>query len=413
VDLTHAVTLVSGFAIGGSLWAWLYLRLRSEIHAKLPPGEGPLAVRVGMALSEANDSVAEVQALLRERDQLLRALPIGFLCLDRDNTLLECNPHAAEWLSIRSTALGRRRMLIECLRSLELDQLVGEAREGGEVRRAISRLPVGNREIAVEGTAVPLAAGRVGLFLVDRSDIERLVQQRDRWVGDVAHELKTPLTSIRLMAEMVHPRIAPAQQQWLERILREVQRLDLLVRDLLELSQWEAGAQQIWPQPDLDLIDLLYQTWQTLEPLAERRGVRLEIHGPDHLPVYADRERLYRALLNLLENAVRYNPDGKSFEVHLTAEGEWVVIDIVDHGPGFPQQDLERVFERFFRADPARARQTGGTGLGLAIVREIVEAHGGTIAANNHPRTGGAWLRLRLPVCLERIPDPQPAIRAE
>ncbi len=231
-----------------------------------------------------------------------------------------------------------------------------------------------------------------------RMEVERLVQQRDRWVGDVAHELKTPLTSIRLVAEMVLPRVEPSQQLWLERLLGEVQRLNLLVQDLLEFSQWEAGTEQLTYRSGIDLVDLVKQTWATMEPLAARRSVGMELESPPSLLIYADEDRLYRALLNLLDNAVRYSPSGQSFCVRLKQDESWVFIEIIDRGSGFPPQDLDRVFERFYRADPARARQTGGTGLGLAIVRQIIEAHRGTVRADNHPETSGAWLRIRLPV---------------
>ncbi|MBC8121878.1 MAG: PAS domain-containing sensor histidine kinase [Gemmatimonadaceae bacterium] len=395
--------LMAGCAVGvlvsSLVWMQRERRLRSEIEHELPAGDNnlTLGLRLQQVLADSEASRYKSEQRLQECKTILRAAPIGYLLLDRDNQLVEYNASAAAFLDIRD-CWSAQGMLLGHMHSEELDELVLKARQTHATHKHQWTLSTETREIAVTGTAVCLHSEQVCVFIEDRSEVDRLLQQRDRWVGDVAHELKTPLTSIRLVAELVLPRIDQAQRSWVERLLREVHRLEMLIQDLLDLSQWEAGSEELFYEPGVDLVRLIKETWSSLEPLAARRDTLMEWQGPSTAVVWGDESRLYRALLNLLDNAIKYNPPHEPFYIRLGVEDEWVHLEIIDHGPGFPPKDLERVFERFYRADPARARQTGGTGLGLAIVRQIIEAHHGTILARNHPETGGAWLSIDLPV---------------
>jgi two-component system, OmpR family, phosphate regulon sensor histidine kinase PhoR len=393
---TFFVGLGLGTLVTHLFWQQRFKTLDTELRSVLPPGKGSISTQIDTALQSAVKPLEEVNRELALYHQLLSTAPVGYVRIDRNSYLLECNTLASTWLGLRDSNMPKRTLL-ECVRSLELEALVSSARKASKIQQSNLKLKLAQQELVVAGTAVPLVDEQIGLFLLDRSEIERLIQQRDRWVGDVAHELKTPLTSIRLVAEVLLSRVEPSQQQWLERLLREVERLNLLIRDLLELSQWEARTEKLVYRTDVDLVTLLYEAWQTVEPIANRHQVTMTMETPEHLLIEADGERLYRVFLNLLDNAVRYSPENQAFQVQFVADHDAVRIDFTDHGPGFPPQDLDRVFERFYRADPARARQTGGTGLGLAIVRQIIEAHGGRIFAANHPQTGGAWLRIWLP----------------
>jgi two-component system, OmpR family, phosphate regulon sensor histidine kinase PhoR len=393
---TFFVGIGLGTLVTHLLWQRRFKALDAELRSHLPPGKGSISAQIDTALQSVAKPLEEVNRELAIYRQLLSTAPVGYLRIDRDSYLLECNALACAWFGLRESSPSKR-MLLECVRSLELEECVSSTRKVRKIHQSNLNLKLAQRDLVATGTAIPLADEQVGLFLLDRSEIERLIQQRDRWVGDVAHELKTPLTSIRLVAEVLLSRVEPSQQQWLERLLREVERLNLLIRDLLELSQWEARTEKLVYRRGVDLITLLYEAWQTVEPIADRHRVTMTMESPEHLLIEADGERLYRVFLNLLDNAVRYSPENQAFLVQLVADHDTVQIEFTDRGPGFPPQDLDRVFERFYRADPARARQTGGTGLGLAIVRQIVEAHGGTICAANHPQTGGAWLRIWLP----------------
>jgi two-component system phosphate regulon sensor histidine kinase PhoR len=246
----------------------------------------------------------------------------------------------------------------------------------------------------------------VALVLQNRRSLEAQLEQQARWVGDVAHELKTPLTALLLVGDSLAAQVNSANAVLVERLQRELRRLQELVSDLLELSRLENSLpdekgrrRPVW------LAELVEQVWQGLRPIAEPRGIHLELDLPDEAPVkvMADPSRLHRALLNLLDNAVRFSPPDAPVQVQLRSGPSWCVLGVRDHGPGLSDEDLGHLFERFYRGDPSRARsQRGGSGLGLAIVQQIAHTHGGRVQASNHPE-GGAQLELLLPLG-ERAP---------
>jgi two-component system, OmpR family, phosphate regulon sensor histidine kinase PhoR len=340
-------------------------------------------------------------------ERLFAVAPLGYLIIDEKNQLLSCNPLAQELLGITTwqrEGEGPKRTLLEYARSYELDQLITRTREEEAPQKAdwSPTLFSSGTSQYLRGETVLLPQQRMGVFLQNRKELADLTRSRDLWTSAVAHELKTPLTSIRLVHETLSTRISPDLLTWVEKVIKEVNRLAELVQDLLDLGQWEYPE---FPEP-IDLKAQLDQAWDILEPVALRRNIHLDYQGPETLPSVGDAKAIIRVWLNLLDNAVKYSPEGKPILVHVNLkdsplEGEtssprWL-IDIQDEGPGFPPQDLDRVFEPFYRADPARARRTGGNGLGLAIVRQIVDGHSGHIQARNHPKTGGAWLQVTLP----------------
>ena len=348
------------------------------------------------------DELAQYNTVL---ERLFEGAPLGYLIIDEKNQLLSCNQLAKELLGITTWQReGPRRTLLEYARSYDLDQLITRTREEEAPQKAdwSSTWVPSSISKYLRGETVLLPQQRMGVFLQSRKELVDLNRSREQWTSAVAHELKTPLTSIRLVHETLSTRISPDLLIWVEKVIKEVNRLAELVQDLLDFGQWEYPE---FPEP-IDLKVLLDQAWDILEPVTLRRNIYLDYQGPETLPSVGDAKAIIRVWLNLLDNAVKYSPEGKTILVHAnledgSLEGEtsasrWL-IDIQDEGPGFPPQDLDRVFEPFYRADPARARRTGGTGLGLAIVRQIVEGHDGHIQAHNHPETGGAWLQVALP----------------
>jgi two-component system, OmpR family, phosphate regulon sensor histidine kinase PhoR len=337
-------------------------------------------------------------------ESLLEIAPFGYLIVDEKNQLLFCNHLARDLLGITNwQSGGPKRTFLEYVRSYELDQLIMHTREEESPQKAdwnSTWVPASTSQY-LRGETVLLPERCIGVFLQNRKELIDLTRSRDQWTSAVAHELKTPLTSIRLVHEVLSTRISPDLLTWVEKVTKEVNRLAQLVQDLLDLGQWEYPES---PEP-IDLKVLIDQAWDILEPLALSRTLQLAYQGPETLPSVGDPNAIIRVWLNLLDNAVKYSPEGKPIFVHAYLEEEidaeqsspeWL-IDIYDEGPGFPPQELDRVFEPFYRADPARARRTGGTGLGLAIVRQIVDAHSGHVQAKNHPETGGAWLQVSLP----------------
>jgi heavy metal sensor kinase len=219
--------------------------------------------------------------------------------------------------------------------------------------------------------------------------LERSFAEVRRFTADASHELRTPLTAIRTEAEvaLAKPLTAAEHLDLLGSILEECGRLTRLTEQLLALAREDAGASPQAHEP-LDLAALLGAVAETMRPLAEAKGLRLDVRGADGLGVHGDSARLRQVFYNLLDNAVKYTPEGGSIEVRLGRGGHEAVVTVRDTGVGIPPEHLPHVFDRFYRVDKARTRAEGGTGLGLSIARSIVTAHGGRIELTSVPGHG-------------------------
>lgn len=423
-ELLLVSSAIASFGLG-----WLF-KAQSQRQESPLPSSLEVAETTAIAASSADYS-------------LLQQAPVGYLEVDDENQLLWINALAGEMLDIANTQPSKaptqkrpRRLLLELVRSFELDQLIEKTRRAQHacqqdwVLNLASPDPINpNEGIAcpLRGYGIPLANQHVGIFLENRQEAETLIRQRDRWTSDVAHELKTPLTSIRLVAETLKERVDPAAQKWLDRLLNEILRLGNLVEDLLNLSRLERSGGTGLSFKPVELPHLILAAWQSLEPLADIKQVQIAYEGPSELIVPLDESLMHRVFINLIDNAIKYSPrEGTiyvkaAFESGQTAtEGaqdnsQQLCIDVIDEGRGFRENDLPYIFNRFYRADPARTRSTenrgqsvsepppsfavsgnNGTGLGLAIAQQITEAHGGVLQARNHAETGGGWLRICL-----------------
>ncbi|MGA1265107.1 MAG: sensor histidine kinase, partial [Prochlorothrix sp.] len=273
---------------------------------------------------------------LADFETLLEHLPLAYLEVDDDNQLQRCNPAAQALLKLPNVDRGRQRLLLELFRSYDLDQLIEKTRQTQTPCQREWSLNLVGTDLAnpqpqpnleLRGYGIPLALGRIGVFLEDRREAVQLTQQRDRWVSDVAHELKTPLTSIRLVAETLVDRVAPPWQSWMERLLGEVVHLSHLVQDLLDLSRLDRRS-PVLMVASLDFVDLVNTAWDSLEPISRRRQIDLHYHGPLDLFMEGDRSRLYQVLLNLLDNAIKYGPPRSVITVRLSVvPGDQVPID--------------------------------------------------------------------------------------
>ncbi|MER3433649.1 MAG: PAS domain-containing sensor histidine kinase [Leptolyngbya sp. ERB_1_1] len=373
--------------------------------------------RLSMMMVHHQAQIEQLERTAETWKQILNLSPIGYLQVDEENQLIWCNPAAVQMLGIHQSDDYAPRLLLEMVRSYELDSLIEKARDRDQPhQREWVFYPISAdaedlsqaRSVPIRGLAFPLLEGEVGVYLENRQEAMNLAHQRDRWTSDVAHELRTPLTSIRLVAETLQPRLDPPNRQWIDRLLNETIRLSRLVQDLLDLSQLDLNPSQRLRLTSIDLVKLIYSTWESLEPLACEKQVRFHYSGLESVMIRADEARMYRVFLNLLDNSLKYSPVQGIVRVETTLQEHSkprIQIDVIDAGEGFPEDAINHVFDRFYRADVSRARQsqgqeasqlTSGNGLGLAIVRQIVEAHHGTVRAQNHPN-GGAWLQLVLP----------------
>ena len=334
-------------------------------------------------------------------DQQLRewidAVPQGWLAIAPDDTIASANLRAESLLGcdlgagLTGLALANLEPGDEVMHLIELSRQKGISQRG--------RWGTGPCQLDLR--VLPGRYGWVGLLLQDANLLDTQQQAQERWVSDVAHELKTPLTALMLVGDSLASGAEGRQAVLVERLQRELLRLQVLVSDLLDLTRLDNAAPGDADSSGaaLDPRDVLGSVWATLEPLAQERDVGLVVSpGRDQARLaLVDPGRLHQALLNLLENALHYSPDGTAIDVTLEQRDRWCLITVRDHGPGLSEADLERMFQRFYRGDPSRARsRRSGSGLGLAIVKQIALAEGGLIRASNHPE-GGAVLELLLP----------------
>jgi len=337
--------------------------------------------------------------LRREREEtamLIEAMADGVLAADRTGRVTAMNSAARRLLGYGRTAI--LPPLEQLFHEKRSRQMVHGIVAGGEV--AQQELQVGPRTLLASGR--PLPDGGSLLVLRDITELRRLEQVRRDFVANVSHELKTPLTSIAGYAETLVHESQPGQpRHFAETILHNAKRMQHLVDDLLDLSRIESGGWR--PAPErLDLARAVHDAWEPVAETAGRRGVTLEPPAP-HTPdvIWADRAGVQQILTNLFDNAIRYTPAGGRVSVHATTTADETVVAVRDSGTGIPPEHLPRIFERFYRVDPARSREAGGTGLGLAIVNHLMESHGGRVEAESPP---GAGTTIRL-----HFPAPPPA----
>lgn len=327
---------------------------------------------------------------------------------------IEADGRTVGWVGFHPSAVAAapeaRRFLAYHRRSLMIALAVALVLAGGLgfwLARSLAR-PVGR----VRETVTALTAGdfgaRTGMHRrdeigdlaghVDRlaETLERNRSARRRWTAEIAHELRTPLAILRGELEAIRDGIRPLEGASLDSLHEEVSQLSRLVDDLQTLALADAGALEF----HFEELELGALVRQVLDAFAERlaaRGLKLESRLPQRLSLRADPQRLRQVLENLLENSCRYTSSGGTIRVTLSRADDRALLDIEDSAPAVPEQQRERLFDRFYRGEPSRGRSGGGSGLGLAICREIVVAHGGDIEARDSA-LGGLWIRIRLPL---------------
>ncbi|MFM7641163.1 MAG: sensor histidine kinase [Cyanobium sp.] len=326
--------------------------------------------------------------------------PLGWLILDRKNRVRFINARAQRMLQIPASETPPY-FLGELAAISSLLDLTENVRDHNQHMR--QEWDFGGQKLEV--FAFSGQEESVALLLQSRRSLEAQLTQQERWVSDVAHELKTPLTALLLVGDSLAANVNDQNAVQVERLLRELRRMQDLVGDLLELSRLEnALPGHGISHENIAMQSLITEVWQGVKPLADDKQIEYELITTGHISpmvVDGDRRRLERALLNLFDNALRYSPEGGKITVDLTASADWLRVGIRDEGPGLSEQDLEHMFERFYRGDASRFRhQRGGSGLGLAIVQQIVLTHGGWVLGENDP-SGGARFEIRLPRKIE------------
>ena len=351
-----------------------------------------------------DESVQELGRRLEElsRDRarmeaILSGMTEGVLVVDRTGRLQRANWAAQRMLHIDDGALGRP--YLEVIRHPDISAQLGAVLAGEETGARDLVLPREPKRVFVARAAPVSQGGGAGAVLVlhDITDLKHADQVRRDFVANVSHELRTPLTAIRgyLEALQDEPGQREETRRFLEVIGRHSARMERLVADLLRLARLDA-RQETLDRRAADIGQIFAAVVADLRPAIDARRQRVSIRiDPDAGEVVADATKLHDVVRNLVENAVNYSPEDAELELSAAREDGAFIIRVADSGPGIPEDDLTRVFERFYRVDKSRGRP-GGTGLGLAIVKHLVELHGGTVTATNRPQ-GGALFAVTLP----------------
>ena len=284
----------------------------------------------------------------------------------------------------------------------ELLALVRQVRRDGQIREGevdLSGSSFGGRRTSFAVRVAPLGSeGLILLLAEDQTESRRVEEVRRDFVANISHELKTPVGALALLAETMEEAAddPEAVRRFAGRMRQEASRLTYLVQDLITLSRIQAAE----PMPDpiaVDLSAVVAEAVDRVRMKASARGINLVAACEERVVVLGDEDLLVTALRNLLENAIAYSPDETRVMVSASRDARMAQISVADQGIGIPERDRERIFERFYRVDPARSRATGGTGLGLAIVKHVMAAHRGKVTVWSQEGVGSTFT-LQMPI---------------
>ncbi|CAN5808998.1 ATP-binding protein [soil metagenome] len=370
--VTVAVGVLS--AVATAAIAWFVLRRPSD--GPPPPAHAPAPVPT----TAATDAMATPPW-----NDVVDRLSLGVVVTGRTGRVQYRNPAAG---GLAGTHMG---LLVDDT----VERLLSLARQGNESRQALELY--GPPRLAVVVTASPLSDGGAVATIEDVSERRRVDAVRTDFVANISHELKTPVGALAVLAEALIGEDDPAVvHRVADRMVEEALRVSRTIDDLLELSRIELGEEPV--REVVDVIDIVEGAVARARPLAELRSIDVAaLELPEGVRVVGDRRQLVSALGNLVENAVKYSEANASVQVRARVEGPWAELMVADHGIGIPAGDHDRIFERFYRVDKARSRDTGGTGLGLSIVRHVATNHGGDVLLSSQEGEGSTFV-LRLPV---------------
>lgn len=303
--------------------------------------------------------------------------------------------HAREMYDDSVTTVVIAASILAVLASILLAVVLGRmlARPLDEVGAAARRIADGDYAARVPREGPEELAGLADSFNQMAASLERQEQERRDFIANAAHELRTPLTNLQGYLEALRDGVIVADRATYESLHEEAERLVRLSRSLDALAEGDAGTSVSRPV-ELDLAMSIAAALELAAPSLERAGLRLEVDLPARLPARADPDRLAQVLANLLSNAIRYTPRGGRVSVRAERRPGDVVISIANTGDGIPSDDLERVFERFYRVEKSRDRARGGAGIGLAIVKQLVEQGGGRVGAESREGQTRFWFSV-------------------
>lgn len=359
---------------------------------------GVVARALDASVQELGGRLAEIDRDRAQMEAILAGMIEGVIVVDPQGRLRLANDAARRMLRLDDFAV--RRHYVETIRHPPIAGLIGAALEG-RVPDALQLSPPRDDSRTIVARAAPVAAsGAQGAVLVlhDITDLRRADQIRRDFVANVSHELRTPLTAIRGYVEALsEAETGPEERRrFLDIVARQTARMERLVMDLLRLARLDAGQETLDVAP-CDVRSLVQTAVADLTPMADARKQTIDtLIAADVTTLRGDPSKLHDVLRNLIANAIIYAPERTTIRIGASRVDGGIEIAVSDEGPGVPEEDRSRVFERFYRVDKSRARDPGGTGLGLAIVKHLVGLHGGEVRVDNRPE-GGARFTITLP----------------
>lgn len=361
--------------------------------------------RLTVALNNMARQLQErFQTILRQRQEqeaVLASMAEGVLAVDNQGRVITMNQAAGKLLRLDPQTM-RGQLLSEYLRHQDiLDFLSAIWQAPGPTEREIKLNGLQERYLQLHGSKLVDPSGAVFGVLVVLNDItrlRRLEQVRRDFVANVSHELRTPVTAIKGFVETLQAGTEPEEtRHFLEIIARQVDRLHNIIEDLLTLSRLEQGEEDgAFTLEVQEVKPVLATAIEVCAWRAAAKNITLALDCPDDLRAALNPPLLEQAVVNLIDNAVKYSPEGTLVQVRGAAEDQEILIQVQDQGPGIPVQHWSRIFERFYRVDPSRSRKDGGTGLGLAIVKHIAQIHHGKVTVASTPGRGSTFT-IRLP----------------
>jgi two-component system, OmpR family, phosphate regulon sensor histidine kinase PhoR len=395
---------------GASIWTSRRLERIVDVAARIERGDlqarvnehpldeiGRVAAAIDKTAQQVELSFAAVRSSQRQLETLLNSMQDAVIAVSADGLVRWAN-HKMDRLVPQHTRLNAP--VVETIRDPDFLATVNAATSTKEVRTARATSIVPGR--AFDVTAAPLPDGGVVAVLRDLTETERVEKTRRDFIANVSHELRTPLTSIQGYTETLLdtvPDESASTREFLEIIRKNTVRMSRLTEDLLTLARVESGETRFETEP-VPPVELLHDAEESFREIARGQGVDLQIMDShngsgsvESLPqVLADREAIHQVFSNLIDNAMKYGRGGGRVELGARAAQRGIEFYVKDFGAGISSEHLPRLFERFYRVDKARSRESGGTGLGLAIAKHIMRAHGGSIRAESELNHGSTFV---------------------
>ncbi|RJQ25949.1 MAG: phosphate regulon sensor histidine kinase PhoR [Peptococcaceae bacterium] len=371
--------------------------LDREIRVDTQDEIGALARNINYMAGRLKNTIDDITAEKNRAQAILASMADGVIALDNRGRVLLINP-VVEVIFGVTQAESQGKDILRVIRNYDLEQLLNQALQFGQaMQKELAILTPEPRVFRIHVTPLQGSGreqGGVVALLSDITERKKLERMRSEFVANVSHELRTPLTSMRGFLETLLDGAAddPAvTKQFLAIINTETERLSRLIEELLSLSKIEDRKTVPRWQP-VEIADVVERVLATFQPRAAEKNLQLKFERNERIPVIrGDPDMLSQVLINLVDNAISYTPDGGEIVVRVAREQEHLRVDVRDNGIGIPAESLPRIFERFYRVDKARSREQGGTGLGLSIVKHIIEVHRGNVQVESRVGKGSTF----------------------